>query len=161
MGSNSVRVPHRTPASCAALDAADHDALAGEDAPTSGTAIGTARASGRSAVPSGRSFTGCGGSSGAALARCRHEGVSLNRCPTDETISAAEANRCLSRILRRVREEGKTFAVTAHGERVAQLLPRRSDDADRQAAREALLRRLAEQPVIDAGRWSRDEFDEC
>jgi prevent-host-death family protein len=78
----------------------------------------------------------------------------------DEMISATEANRSFSSLLRRVREEGKAFTVTSHGERVARLLPCRSDDANRKAAREALLRRLAEQPVIDAGRWSRDDLYE-
>jgi prevent-host-death family protein len=78
----------------------------------------------------------------------------------DEMISATEANRSFSHLLRRVREEGKAFTVTSHGERVARLLPCRSADTDRLTAREALLRRLTEQPVIDAGRWSRDELYE-
>lgn len=76
----------------------------------------------------------------------------------DEMISATEANRSFSHLLRRVREEGKAFTVTSHGERVARLLPCRSADTDRLVAREALLRRLAEQAVIDIGRWSRDEL---
>jgi prevent-host-death family protein len=78
----------------------------------------------------------------------------------DEMISATEANRSFSHLLRRVREEGKAFTVTSHGERVARLLPCRSADTDRLVAREALLRRLAEQAVIDIGRWSRDELYE-
>ncbi|MBR0675003.1 MAG: type II toxin-antitoxin system prevent-host-death family antitoxin [Acetobacteraceae bacterium] len=78
----------------------------------------------------------------------------------DEIISATEANRSFSHLLRRVREEGKAFTVTSHGERVARLLPCQSGDADRQAAREALLRRLTEQPVMDVGRWTRDELYE-
>jgi prevent-host-death family protein len=78
----------------------------------------------------------------------------------DETISATEANRAFSHLLRRVREEGKAFIVTSHGEQVARLSPCRSDDAERATAREALLRRLAAQPVIEAGRWSRDELYE-
>jgi len=76
----------------------------------------------------------------------------------DELISATEANLSFPHLLRRVREEGKAFPVISHGERVARLLSCRSDDAERKAAREALLRRLAEHPVIDADRWSRDEL---
>jgi prevent-host-death family protein len=76
----------------------------------------------------------------------------------DETISATEANRAFSQLLRRVREEGAAFTVTSHGEPVARLLPCRPGDADRQAAREALLRRLTAQPVGEAAGWTRDEL---
>ena len=78
----------------------------------------------------------------------------------EEIISATEANRSFSHLLRRVREEGKAFTVTSHGERVARLLPCRSADTDRLVAREALLSRLAAQPVMDAGRWTRDDLYE-
>ena len=76
----------------------------------------------------------------------------------DETISATEANRAFSRLLRRVREERKSFIVTSHGQRGARLMPCQPEDAHRQAARSALLRRLAEQPATDMGRWRRDEL---
>jgi prevent-host-death family protein len=78
----------------------------------------------------------------------------------DETISATEANRAFSHLLRRVREERKAFTVTSHGQRVARLLPCSPDDAHREAARTALLRRLVDQPVTDVGRWTRDELYE-
>lgn len=78
----------------------------------------------------------------------------------DETISATEANRAFSHLLRHVREEGKAFIVTSHGEPVARLWTCRSDDPGRAVAREALPRRLTAQPAIEAGRWRRDDLYE-
>ncbi len=78
----------------------------------------------------------------------------------DEAISAADANRSFSRLLREVREEGRTFVVTSHGKPVAKLAPCGAAEAGREAARAALLVRLAAQPAVDVGRWSRDELYE-
>jgi prevent-host-death family protein len=75
-------------------------------------------------------------------------------------IAATEANRSFSHLLRRVREEGQAFTVTSHGEPVARLVPCRAADTEREAAREALLRRLAAQPAVDVGPWTRDELYE-
>lgn len=79
----------------------------------------------------------------------------------DETVSAAEANRSFSRLLRGVRE-GRTFLVTAHGRPLARIIPADSRDEDtlrmRRAARRALLARLEKQPAIDIGKWTRDEL---
>lgn len=80
-----------------------------------------------------------------------------------ESISAADANRSFSRLLRGVREEGATYIVTAHGKPVAKIVPYEADDDDRtsEAAREALLKRLASQPVLNIERtWSRDDLYE-
>jgi len=78
----------------------------------------------------------------------------------DQTISAAEANRAFSRLLREVREERRVFVVTAHGKPVAKIIPCDVSDAGRASARTALLERLARQPVIKAGKWRRDELYE-
>jgi prevent-host-death family protein len=78
----------------------------------------------------------------------------------DEAISAAEANRAFSRLLRKVREEDRTFVVTSHGKPVAKLVPYGSAEASREAARTSLLARLARQPAQDVGRWTRDELYE-
>jgi prevent-host-death family protein len=78
----------------------------------------------------------------------------------DEAISAAEANRAFSRLLREVREEGRTFVVTSHGKPVAKLVPCTSAEAGREAARTSLLARLAREPAQDVGRWNRDELYE-
>ena len=79
----------------------------------------------------------------------------------EETVSAAEANRSFSRLLRGVRE-GRSYVVTAHGRPIARLEPIGEADAVdnrvREAAKRELLRRLESQPVIDIGRWTRDEL---
>ncbi len=75
----------------------------------------------------------------------------------DQAISAAEANGGFSRLLREVRD-GRCYVVTAHGEPVARTLPCDDADLSRAKARAALLKRLATQPVIDIGPWTRDEL---
>lgn len=77
-----------------------------------------------------------------------------------ETITAAEANRAFSRLLRDVREEGRSFIVTAHGRPVARVVPVEAQNDDRHRARATLRARLAAQPVTDIGRWTRDELYE-
>jgi prevent-host-death family protein len=77
----------------------------------------------------------------------------------EETVSAAEANRHFSRLLRGVRE-GHSYVVTAHGRPIARLAPidETADDRLREAAKRELLARLKNQPVVDIGRWTRDEL---
>lgn len=79
----------------------------------------------------------------------------------DDTVSAAEANRSFSRLLRGVRE-GRSYVVTAHGRPVARLVPAGDGDRDgrsvRSAARRALIERVLEQPAADIERWTRDEL---
>jgi len=77
----------------------------------------------------------------------------------DQAISAAEANRSFSRLLREVRD-GRSFVVTAHGRPVARIVPCHEADQAREKARSALLLRLAGQPVVDIGPWTRDELYE-
>jgi prevent-host-death family protein len=76
----------------------------------------------------------------------------------DKIISAAEANRQFSRLLRSVRE-GESYVVTSHGRPVAKIVPIQ-DDAVRKKARELLLARLRTQPAIDIGPWTREELYE-
>jgi len=80
----------------------------------------------------------------------------------NKTISAAEANRQFSRVLREVREEGASYTVTSHGEPVARIVP--ANDAEtaekkrqRDEAWKQLLERLRNQPALNLGKWSRDE----
>jgi prevent-host-death family protein len=77
----------------------------------------------------------------------------------DHAVSAADANRSFSHILREVRD-GASYVVTAHGKPVARIVPCEPADAARAAARSALLERLRDQPVIDIGPWRRDELYE-
>ncbi len=77
----------------------------------------------------------------------------------DEAVSAAEANRRFSLILRGV-HEGRSYVVTSHGRPVARVVPvGRHEDAT-SGARAALLSRLESQPIVRAGGWTRDELYE-
>lgn len=77
----------------------------------------------------------------------------------DETISAAEANRNFSRILRSV-GEGRSYVVTSHGRPVARLTPVDQCAETSPAARDALLSRIRQQPIVQIGHWTRDELYE-
>jgi len=77
----------------------------------------------------------------------------------EETVSAADANRRFSQLLRGVRE-GRSYVVTSHGKAVARLIPIGKHDNVASRARSTLLARLANQPVMDVGRWTRDELYE-
>lgn len=76
-----------------------------------------------------------------------------------ETVSAADANRKFSSILRGVRE-GHSYIVTSHGRPVARIVPADARESLVSAARTALLSRLERQSVVNAGRWTRDELYE-
>jgi prevent-host-death family protein len=75
-----------------------------------------------------------------------------------KAVSASEANRRFSHLLRAVRE-GHTFIVTSHGKPVARITPHTKETAS-EKAREAFFRRLESQPVRNIGRWTRDELYE-
>ena len=75
----------------------------------------------------------------------------------EEAISAADANRRFSLLLRGVRE-GRSYVVTSHGKPVARLIPADKHEDVAIGARAALLSRLKKQPVVHAKRWTRDEL---
>jgi prevent-host-death family protein len=75
----------------------------------------------------------------------------------EKAISATEANRKFSQVLREVRE-GSSYVVTSHGKPVARIAP--VHDARSADAKQALLRRLRSQKVLNIGRWDRDELYE-
>jgi prevent-host-death family protein len=72
-------------------------------------------------------------------------------------VSAADANRKFSEILRNVRE-GHHYVVTSHGRPVARIVPFKSTSGIDESAHGALLARLKSTPVQDVGRWSRDDL---
>jgi prevent-host-death family protein len=77
-----------------------------------------------------------------------------------ESVTAAEANRAFSKVLRRVRD-GETVVITAHGRAVAKMIPADEEEAGRIQARKNLLARLRRGSVTRIGKWSRDElYDE-
>lgn len=77
----------------------------------------------------------------------------------EEAVSAADANRKFSLILRGVRD-GNSYIVTSHGRPVARIVPVDRRESVVSGARVALLSRLERQPVVNAGRWTRDELYE-
>ncbi|HZT19489.1 MAG TPA: type II toxin-antitoxin system prevent-host-death family antitoxin [Dongiaceae bacterium] len=77
----------------------------------------------------------------------------------EEAISAADANRSFSRLLRGVRE-GRSYVVTSHGTPVARIVPAAGHEGAGAGARAALLSRLEKQPVLRARRWRRDDLYE-
>jgi prevent-host-death family protein len=77
----------------------------------------------------------------------------------EESVSAADANRKFSLILRHVRE-GQSYTVTSHGRPVARIVPADKRERVVSGARAVLLARLERQPVVNAGRWTRDELYE-
>ena len=79
---------------------------------------------------------------------------------TKETVSAAEANRQFSRLLREVKQ-GKTYVITSHGRPVAKISPPEEPERGSQAAWQRLIDRLDRQTATNnAGRWTRDELYE-
>ena len=74
----------------------------------------------------------------------------------EKAISAADANRKFSQLLREVKE-GQSYVVTSHGRPVARIAP---VEERRSEAKAALLARLEKQPISNIGRWTRDELYE-
>lgn len=77
----------------------------------------------------------------------------------EEAVSAADANRKFSLLLRGVRE-GRSYVVTSHGRPVARIVPAEGRADMAAGARAALLARLETQPVAHLGKWTRDELYE-
>ena len=76
-----------------------------------------------------------------------------------KTVSAADANRMFSQILRSVRQ-GRSYVVTSHGQPVAKISPVDEPGKIEASARNALLVRLRRQSVANADRWTREELYE-
>lgn len=73
----------------------------------------------------------------------------------EKAISAADANRKFSQVLREVKE-GRSYVVTSHGRPVARIEPVQTQNKGK--AKGALLARLEAQPVRRIGRWKRDDL---
>lgn len=76
-----------------------------------------------------------------------------------KTISAADANRHFSRVLREV-AEGEHVTVVSRGRPVAIIAPVRGGGRERQSAKRTLLERLRRQPAVAVRDWNRDELYE-
>ena len=75
----------------------------------------------------------------------------------NEAVSAADANRRFSELLRTVKK-GRSVVVTSHGKPVAKISPVVEDDRAAEGARAALFTRLRRERVVKAGPWTRDEL---
>ena len=75
----------------------------------------------------------------------------------DKAVSAADANRRFSELLRIVKN-GRSVIVTSHGKPVARITPAVEDERAAEGARSALVARLRTQRVVNVGRWTRDEL---
>ncbi len=75
----------------------------------------------------------------------------------DKAVSAADANRRFSELLRTV-IEGHSVVVTRHGKPVAKITPIVEGDQAGAAARSALFARLRKERIVKVGRWTRDEL---
>jgi prevent-host-death family protein len=83
----------------------------------------------------------------------------FERVLMEKTVSAADANRRFSEVLRTVRR-GDSVLVTSHGKPVARIVPAAERASTHRAARSALLARLRRERVVTIGRWTRDELYE-
>ena len=76
-----------------------------------------------------------------------------------KTISAADANRHFSSLLRNV-ATGEVVTVLSRGKPVATIAPARSVRGEREAAKRNLLGRLRQQEPSGARNWTRNELYE-
>jgi prevent-host-death family protein len=76
---------------------------------------------------------------------------------SEKAITAADANRRFSEILRLVRS-GRTVVVTSHGKPVAKVIPAAENEAVALRARSVLFERLRKQRTTNIPRWTRDEL---
>jgi prevent-host-death family protein len=85
--------------------------------------------------------------------------ITTSEAGVEKAISAADANRKFSEVLRGVRE-GQSYVVSSHGKPVARIAPLEERHSTAMGARSALLDRLRSQSVKKIGRWKRDELYE-
>ncbi len=75
----------------------------------------------------------------------------------EKAISATDANRRFSEILRTVKR-GRSVLVTSHGKPVARIMPVVEEERTAKDARATLFARLRAERVVKVGRWTRDEL---
>lgn len=74
-------------------------------------------------------------------------------------VSAAEANRNFSTVLRHVRE-GRSIVITSHGRPVARIVPFERGDGIERTARSLLFARLRATRIRKASSWTRADLYE-
>ena len=83
--------------------------------------------------------------------------TTLERSGMDKAVSAADANRRFSELLRTVKT-GRSVIVTSHGKPVAKITPIADDERAAEGARSALFARLRTERTVNVGRWMRHEL---
>lgn len=73
------------------------------------------------------------------------------------TVSAADANRQFSSVLREV-AQGESFTVLSRGKPVAIITGAKPADAQRNTAKSCLIARLHTQTATGSRNWARDEL---
>ena len=81
----------------------------------------------------------------------------MTRALTRKVVTAADANRNFSELLRDVRN-GNSVTITVHGTPVAKLAPLDDRDSAVDEARQTLLTRLRRQRAVKAPAWTRDSL---
>jgi prevent-host-death family protein len=76
---------------------------------------------------------------------------------TMKTVSAAEANRRFSILLRAV-AQGEHVTVVSRGKPVASIQPFGEGEDERRRARSALVERLNKEPVTGEREWAREDL---
>lgn len=76
------------------------------------------------------------------------------------TVTAADANRQFSKVLREV-AHGETITVVSRGRPVATISPSQPGNAQRQQAKLSLMVRLRMQAASGRRDWTRDELYDC
>jgi prevent-host-death family protein len=74
-----------------------------------------------------------------------------------KTISAAEANRHFSSLLRQI-ASGESVTIVSRGRPVATMSPAQQEEGERTHAKQHLLARLRSQTPSGGRDWSRDEL---
>ena len=81
----------------------------------------------------------------------------------EKIVSAADANRKFSELLRGVRK-GRSYLVTSHGEPIARIVPAESSSRVSNRALAVLVARLESQPAAKGAKarikWTREELYE-
>ena len=75
----------------------------------------------------------------------------------DKAVSAADANRRFSELLRTVKK-GRSVIVTSQGKPVTKITPVVEEERAARGARSVLFARLRTERVGNARRWTRDEL---
>ena len=83
--------------------------------------------------------------------------MNIHAPPKHKTITATEANRRFSRVLREV-AGGTTYTVTSHGREVARIQPP-AQPGSGEAVGELLAWARAREPIV-VGPWTREELYE-